>query len=502
MSASPFLFVVYKKNKFSRKVVHLSIIKHNIRMKKISLLFLSFLSGIGLCRAQSYTPISLPSMFADHMVLQQNASASVWGWGTASSTVKIVGGWAEKDTISTKVDCFGQWKASLPTGKSGGPYTLQVFDGTSKIVLNDVLLGEVWLCSGQSNMEWTPDNGLTDKEREVADADCPDIRIFHAPKRASRSLQEDCFGQWDVCTSEIMRKRSSVAYFFARHLRDSLQVPVGIMVAAWGGTPAEVWTPADVIAGNPNLRLNQYNQSAPWWPIEPGVLYNQMLHPLLSFTFAGAIWYQGETNRENPEYYGLLMKNMIESWRREAGRSFPFYQVQIAPFLYKSKDNGPALIREAQEWVTRHTEETGLAVISDYVEDLSTIHPINKRPVGKRLADLALAKKYKTLNGVHESPFLRQCEVKEDKLILTFSSAQNGLVCRDKEVKGMEIAGPDGVFVKAKVAINNKNQLVISSPEVKTPVSARYCFDDATVGNLFNKEGYPVAPFRTDRPAF
>ena len=149
--------------------------------------------------------------------------------------------------------------------------------------------------------------------------------------------------------------------------------------------------------------------------------------------------------------------------------------------------------------MTRHTEETGLAVISDCVEDLSTIHPINKRPVGKRLADLALAKKYKTLKGVHESPFLRQCEVKEDKLVLTFSSAQNGIVCLGKEVKGMEIAGPDGIFVQAKITINNRNQLVVSSPEVKTPVSARYCFDDATVGNLFNKEGYPVAPFRTER---
>ena len=232
--------------------------------------------------------------------------------------------------------------------------------------------------------------------------------------------------------------------------------------------------------------------------MEAGVLYNQMIHPLLPFTFAGAIWYQGEANRDNFEHYGLLIKSMIESWRREAGRCFPFYQVQIAPFLYKSNNNEAAFIREAQEWVVRHTEKTGLVVASDCVEDVSTIHPINKRPVGKRLADLALAKNYKTLAGVHESPFLRRCEVKEDKLVLTFSSVQNGIVCRDKEVKGLEIAGPDGIFVKAKVVINNKNQLVVSSPEVKTPVSARYCFDDATVGNLFNKEGYPVAPFRTD----
>lgn len=359
-------------------------------MKKNYLLLL-FLSKIGLCWAQSYTPIALPSMFADHMVLQQNTSASVWGWGNASSMVKIVGSWAEKDTISAKVDCFGRWKAAIPTTKSGGPYTLQVFDDVSKVVLKDILLGEVWLCSGQSNMEWTPNNGLTDKEHEVADASCPDIRIFHVPKRASHSLQEDCDGQWDICTPEVMRKRSAIAYFFARHLRDSLQVPVGVMVAAWGGTPAESWTPTEIVQSNPNFRLWQIKQTYPWWPMEAGVLYNHMIHPLLPFTFAGTIWYQGETNRDNPHYYGILMKSMIEAWRREAGRCFPFYQVQIAPFLYKSKDNGPALIREAQEWVTRHTEETGLVVISDCVEDISTIHPINKRPVGKRLADLVLA---------------------------------------------------------------------------------------------------------------
>ena len=468
-------------------------------MKKRNLLLLTLLGGFGLCEAQTYTPISLPSVFADHMVLQQNTTTSIWGWGNASSTLKLVGSWAEKDTITTQIDCNGHWKTSLPTGKSGGPYSLQLFDETGKVVINDIMIGEVWLCSGQSNMEWTPNNGLTEKEREVADADCADIRIFTAPKRGSQTPQEDCFGQWEICSPEVMSQRSAVAYFFARHLRDSLKVPVGIMVAAWGGTPAEVWTPAEVIAENPAINHNQMKQNYPWWPMKAGVLYNQMIHPLLPFSFAGVIWYQGETNRENPAYYGPLMKSLIESWRREAGRTFPFYQVQIAPFLYKSNDNGPALIREAQEWVVRNTEETGLAVISDYVEDISTIHPINKRPVGKRLADLALAKKYKTLQGIHESPFLQHYQIEGDKIILTFSSAANGIYCRDKEVNGMEIAGPDGTFVKAKVTINKNNQLVVSSSEVKTPVAARYCFDDTTIGNLFNKEGYPVAPFRTNR---
>lgn len=459
-------------------------------------------AATGLCHAQSHAPIVLPAVFGDHMVLQQNAPAAVWGWGNAGSTVKITGGWAACDTVTAKVNSLGQWKASLPPGNGGGPYTLKVWDGVGEVVLSDVMLGEVWLCSGQSNMEWSPANGLTDCEREVAAADCPDLRIFYQPKRASRSPQDDCYGRWDVCTPEVMRRRSSVAYFFARHLQDSLQVPVGVMIAAWGGSPAEAWTPAEVVHGSPSIANNMVTTANPWWPMEAGVLYNQMIHPLLPFTFAGAIWYQGETNRENPEYYGPLMKRLIEAWRREAGRIFPFYQVQIAPFRYQPASDGAALVREAQEWVTYHTQATGLAVVSDCVDDLSNIHPSDKRPVGKRLADLALAKTYHRMNGVCESPFLRQCEVDGDKLVLTLSSVQNGIECRGKEAEGMEIAGPDGVYVKAKVSINGRNQLVVYSPEVKTPVAARYCFGDAVIGNLFNREGYPVAPFRTDRGGF
>lgn len=471
-------------------------------MKKLIMLAWATVAATGLCHAQRHAPIELPSVFADHMVFQQNTPVAIWGWGNAGSTVKIVAEWAGCDTVSARIDCLGHWKATLPAGKGGGPYTVQVFDGVGEVVLRDVMLGEVWLCSGQSNMEWTPANGLADCEREVADADCPDIRIFNQPKRGSRSLQDDCSGQWDVCTPEIMRMRSSVAYFFARHLRDSLQVPVGVMVSAWGGSPAEAWTPAEVVLADPAIENNRVKTQKPWWPMDAGVLYNQMIHPLLPFTFAGAIWYQGETNTDNPEYYGLLMKSLIESWRRASGRQFPFYQVQIAPFKYGSDDNGPALVREAQEWVTYHTPATGLAVVSDCVDDVANIHPYDKRPVGKRLADLALAKTYKHSVGVHESPFLRHYEVVGDKIVVTLSSVQNGLECRGKEAEGMEIAGPDGVFVNAKVTINSHNQLVVSSPQVRTPVAARYCFGDAVIGNLFNKDGYPVAPFRTDRGVF
>lgn len=467
-------------------------------MRKICLSLLLIIQSFEWCRAQNDIPVSLPSVFADHMVLQQNTSVNIWGWGEPNSTVKIVGGWSVRDTVSTLVSPFGNWKVSIATGKSGGPYTLQVFGSNNKIILNDILLGEVWLCSGQSNMVWMPVYGLKNREEEVAKASHPNIRIFNVYKRASSSKQDCCFGQWDVCTPDIMQKRSAVAYFFARSLTDSLKVPVGIIVSAWGGSLIEAWTPTEIIKENIDFYNYRLRSKYASQTLKDGVMYNQMIHPLLPYTFAGAIWYQGEANTSNPHYYGKLLKSMIESWRETAGRCFPFYLVQIAPYLYHSKNQGPALIREAQEWVVDHVPETGLVVISDCVDNLSTIHPENKCPVGKRLADLALIKHYKVADRICESPLLRQAEIKQDKIILTFSSVKNGLVCEGKEIKGLKIAGADGVFVEAKAKINSKNQLVVFSPEVEIPVFVRYCFDDATVGNLFNKEGLPVAPFRTD----
>ena len=449
--------------------------------------------------AQTYTPLSLPSMFADHMVLQQQTKARIWGWGNAGSTVRLVGSWATADTISAQTDNLGRWSAALPTGRAGGPYTLAVFCGADRIELTDVMLGEVWLCSGQSNMEWTPDNGLTDGAREIAAADCPDIRFFHVPKKASPTLQDDCGGTWEVCTPQSMRQRSAVAYFFARHLRDSLRVPVGVMTSAWGGTIAEVWIPAPQLQQLPGSSLWPKPARYPWWPDAPGVAYNRMIHPLLRYNFAGAIWYQGESNREYPHNYALLLETLIASWRHEAGRAFPFYAVQIAPHQYKSTDNGPALIREAQAEVMRRVPGCGLAVISDCVDNLADIHPINKRPVGHRLALLALSRHYRTLQGTCESPFLLNAQVHDRQMVLTFSHAEGGLICRGKQVQGLTLAGPDGRFVPAEGRIDRQNRLIVTAPGVRNPVAARYCFDDATVGNLFNREGFPVAPFRTDR---
>lgn len=461
-----------------------------------------FIVGVLSCaltvNGQTPTRLQLPAIFSDHMVFQQQSHVPVWGWAGAGLTVKLVGSWMPNDTVSVKANNYGYWKAELPTIRYGGPYTLQIFshDMRDRIELKDIMLGEVWLCSGQSNMEWSPDNGIQNRQQEIEAANHPNIRFFSLNKQGSRYLQEDCLAQWEQCTPETMRKRSAVAYLFGKKLQAALDVPVGLIVSAWGGTSAEVWVPRDTIMNNEKIAGNLVTRTSPWWPVEPGTLYNSMIHPLMPYDIAGVIWYQGESNRDKPSSYCLLMEKLIQSWRKGFGKDFPFYLVQIAPFNYDAVNNGPALIREAQEQVTHNVDNTGLVVINDK-GDPTNIHPKWKQEVGARLANMALGKHYGLLKEGYESPFLEGMTVRNGKAILTFSNAEKGLVCTDKEVKGMVIAGEDGRFVEAKTRIKG-NQITVFSPQVKNPTAVRYCFDNATIGNLFNREGLPVAPFRTD----
>lgn len=455
------------------------------------------LFGLSLMITGLQAQISLPSVFTDHMVLQQKSEVPVWGWGVASSTIKVVGSWAPKDTATTVVKPDGSWDTLLKTPSAGGPYTLSVL-GNGNRILNDVMLGEVWLCSGQSNMEWTPMSNIDNRDEEIAAANYPNIRFFHITKQGAATPQNNCEASWAACTPDVMKNTSAVAYFFARNLQKELNVPVGLIVSAWGGTPAEVWTPEGLVMENPKIRDAMPDKTYPWWPVEPGVLYNQMIHPVVPYALAGALWYQGESNRDHPDSYGILMKTMIESWRESFKKELPFYQVQIAPFAYNSGDNGAALVREHQEWVSRTVPGTGMVVVSDCVADVKNIHPTDKQNVGLRLANLALGKTYGQLASGYESPVFSGMTVDKNKAVISFLHADNGLVCKDKQIAGFLIAGEDGVFEPAKAQIK-ENTILVSSPRVKKPIAVHYCFDDATIGNLFNKEGLPVAPFRTDR---
>ncbi len=471
--------------------------KRNFHFKQILCASFALFCVSGM-NAQTQTPLSLPALFSDHIVLQQQDSVPIWGWGEAGRTIHVVGSWLPTDTLSTKVDLTGRWTGKLKTTSYGGPYTLQIFtQGRTwdKIVLQDVMLGEVWLCSGQSNMEWSPNNGIVNQKEEIKAANYPHIRFFSLEKQGSLTLQDDCQGRWEPCTPEVMQKRSAVAYFFGRHLHQELNVPVGLIVSAWGGTPAEVWIPKDSLPETAETKKIAESRKHPSWPVEAGTLYNSMIHPLLPYRIAGTIWYQGESNRDYPQSYTRLMETLISSWRKGFEQEFPFYLVQIAPHNYKSKNNGPALIREAQEQVARRVPHTGLVVTND-VGEYGNIHPKNKQAVGLRLGNFALGEHYGVLKKGYQSPVLKQAMVEGKKIILTFEHAEEGLTCPEKNIKGLYVAGEDGKFVEAKARIKG-NRLEVSAREIKSPVAVRYCFDDATVGNLFNIQGLPMAPFQT-----
>lgn len=440
--------------------------------------------------------IALPSVFTDHMVLQRNSEVPIWGWGDASATVKVVGSWFPKDTVSAVVQPDGSWKVMLKTDEAGGPYTIDVLGNGSKKI-NNVMLGEVWLCSGQSNMEWSPVSNINNRDEEISLADYPDIRFFHIPKRGAATPQNNCDAEWAVCTPETMKNASAVAYFFGRKLQQNLGVPVGLVVSAWGGTPAEVWTPEEAVLNDEELKAAAPTKTFPWWPVESGKLYNQMIHPLIPYRLAGTIWYQGESNHEQYATYGRLLKTMIESWRKEFDTNFPFYLVQIAPYVYNAEGNTPALLREQQEWVSKQVPETGMVVVSDLVNNINDIHPTDKQNVGLRLANMALGKHYKQISKGYVSPTFKDIAFNRNKAVLSFYDAESGLVCREKQVTGFKIEGEDGLIVDAKAEIKG-GFIVVSSPQVKKPKAVYYCFDEATIGNVFSKDGLPLAPFRTN----
>ena len=463
-------------------------------MKKAVVLLIVICTGFNM---MVQAKIELPSIFGDSMVLQQQSDVPVWGWGSPRQTVKIVASWSPNDTVIAKVSGEGMWRTKIRTIHAGGPHSLEIFVSDSdKREFRNVMLGEVWLCSGQSNMGWSAAENLVDKDAEIKAANHPNIRIFQVPNRTATTPQVDCNASWQQCTPEAMQYTSAVGYFFARHLKNELDVPIGIIVSAWGGTPYETWTKKELIENNPLLQANAPVGENEHRPNLTGTCYNQMIHPLVPFSISGAIWYQGETNVGNP-YYAMGLQTMINGWRADFGKEFPFYLVQIAPYTYNSAHNEPALLREQQELVTKLVPATGMVVVSDLVDDVKDIHPIDKQNVGLRLANLALAETYNQPVKDYQCLTFRSMRVEKGKAIITFNNAQSGLVCKGSQIEGLKIAGTDGEYIEAGGIIKG-DELIVWSAAVKNPVYVSFCFDDSTVGNLFSKGGLPVAPFRSN----
>ena len=350
----------------------------------------------------SFANITLPSVFSDHMVLQQNDDVKFWGWANPNEEVVIVPSWSDKN-YKVKTNNQAYWEIKISTPKAGGPFNIKI-TGYNEIVLNDVLIGEVWLCSGQSNMEMSAAWGIKNGVEEIKNANYSNIRFFNVSKTSAISPQNDLKGNWQVCTSEVMKNSSAVAYFFGRRLQEDLKdVPIGLMVAAWGGTPAEIWMPENVIKENEILN-NAANKLQPveWGPTEPARAYNSMIHPLVGYNIAGALWYQGEAN-VGAVNYDKTLEALINSWRKKWEKDFPFYYVQIAPYNYGKDHFGGVEIRDAQRKVLENVSKAGMVVISD-VSPTDDIHPKDKKPVGERLANLALVKHYNTYFDIVNGP--------------------------------------------------------------------------------------------------
>jgi sialate O-acetylesterase len=442
----------------------------------------------------SFANVRLPAVLADNMVMQQHSNVKLWGWCDAGEKIFITPSWSQvTDSVVGTRD--GRWALAVATPAAGGPYTIDI-RGRNTIQLKNVLIGEVWVCSGQSNMEMCESWGLPDVKADLPACANDRIRFFHVPRTTSMTVQDDCPGRWAACDSDELKTFSAVAYYFGKTLNKELDVPVGLIEASWGGTPAEVWTPQELVNDDPVLKAADAKLvPAVGWPYLPGYCYNGMIAPLTSFSIAGALWYQGESNVGTSDTYAKLLSIMIGSWRQAWNKDFPFYYVQIAPFAYGTKEQG-SLLRE-QEAKVQDLGGTGMVVISDLVTDTTDIHPKDKHDVGLRLANWALAEAYHRPGLFYKNPRFSNMEVRGDKVTLSFSDAPNGLMVKGKSVVTLVVAGEDRVFHPAEGKVEG-SKMEVWSKEVKEPVAVRYQFSNAGIGNVFSKEGLPMAPFRTD----
>ena len=438
--------------------------------------------------------IRLPNVINNNMVLQQQATVKLWGWADPREKIYVTTSWNNKlDSIVTSRDA--NWMVTVQTPAAGGPYTITL-KGYNTIMLNNVLIGEVWVCSGQSNMEMNYNWGLPDIKAVLPTCANNNIRFFTIPKTTANHPQDNCGGEWINCDSNTLKNFSAVAYFFGKKLHSTLNIPIGLISSNWGGTSAETWTEATLINNDPLLKAASLKQIPdPGWPYIPGFTYNGMIAPISNYNIAGAIWYQGEGNVIAPDTYSKVLTTMIGCWRKTWKKELPFYYVQIAPFTYGNKFIG-SLIREQQNKAMAYPN-VGMAVITDLVDNVKDIHPKSKREVGERLANWALADTYHKENIVYKSPFYKRMEVQQNKAILTFDNAPNGLKATGANVTEIFMAGTDKIFFAATAIIDN-NKLIVVCPKVANPVAVRFAFNNAAIGNLFSKEGLPVGPFRTD----
>ena len=427
------------------------------------------------------------ALFTDHMVLQRDKPVKVWG--TAANGEKVTVRLGDQSAETTTQD--GKWQVELKPMAAGGPHMLRIEGPEAKIELENVLVGEVWVASGQSNMQWSIKQS-EDPDKIVAEAKHPRIRLFTVKRGGAAEPQENLEGRWVECSPETIGDFSAVAYHFGVALQKNIDVPIGLISTNVGGTAAQRWTPKEVLQSTPELEKYAEQKNA-------SDLYNAMIHPLLKFSIRGAIWYQGESNAGEAHRYRVLFPAMIKSWRdRWDQGDFPFLFVQLAPFMkIEEQPQGSAWaeLREAQLITLSKAPNTAMAVITD-VGNEKDIHPKPKKPVGERLALAARALAHGE-KIEYSGPIFESMITSGERAILRFKHTGKGLEARGETLTGWTIAGEDKKFHDAQATIEG-DTVIVSSPEVTAPVAVRFGWANYPVVNLWNKDGLPASPFRTD----
>lgn len=472
-------------------------------MKKY-LLCAALLASLAAVRLEA--KVKLPAVIGDHMVLQQQTDAALWGEADPGSRVTITPSWSGAQAVSVTADERGRWSAAVPTPAAGGPYELVISDG-EPLSLTDVLVGEVWYCSGQSNMEM-PMRGF-DCQPVAGAADFiltarPErpLRMCTVQRRISAAPLQECVARWETNTPEAVAGASATAYFFADYVQRVLGVPVGLLIADWGGTPIEAWMDRAALGAFPEFDLSFLDEGAAGDnPYRPCVLYNGMVNPVVPYTLRGMLWYQGEANWGRAEQYRKLLPAFVQMMRQKwEDEAMPFYYVQITPYNYAGpNDVQGALLREAQMESLAAIPNSGMAVTLD-IGDYGCIHPADKQTVGKRLAYLALTRDYGVKGISPDAPVYDSMAVSEGRAVLTFKVDRMGLTPLGHALTGFEVAGEDRVFHPATWAyITGRNQVTVACDSVAQPVAVRYCFGDVVQPSLYNCFGVPASSFRTDR---
>ena len=448
--------------------------------------------------SSAFAETRLPAVFSDGMIVQRDTQIAVWGRDEPGQRVSVRAGWGERAT--TRADVNGRWRLMLDTPGAGGPFMLTV-KGSSRVERRDVLVGEVWFASGQSNMDMrvrgNTNQPIIGSNEAVLNAGNNRIRLFTAERQYSEEPMDDMVGAWQVAAPASVKEFSAVGWFFAEKIGKLVDVPVGIISSAWGGSNVESWIDADTLSAYGHLAFWEATKGQPERRT-PSLMYNGMLHPFLGYGIRGVIWYQGESNRSRPDEYLVLFPAMVASWREQWGiGDFPFYYAQIAPKDWEGGNS--AFLREAQLHSMSAGPNMGMAVTLD-VGECDQIHPAEKRTVADRLAYWALARDYGFDAIGFSGPVYREMEVTaEGKAVLRFDHAPRGLSSFGRELAGFEIAGQDRVFHPAQAAIAAREVTVsVWSEQVPEPVAVRYAFEDCPPASLYNTEGLPASSFRTD----